>query len=99
MRLTTLAYSGPESRLATFQSLSPFPLAYDTMCKLDHVTIDTGGHDTSSQRKQSREDFSSAPTKSEHIPERYQSSLRTTSNSLKTMNGSVPWPNAIGLFA
>jgi len=31
MRLTTLAASGPESKLAKFQSLSPFPLAYDAV--------------------------------------------------------------------
>jgi hypothetical protein len=56
-RLTTLALSGPKSKLATFQSLSPFPLAYDTMCKLDQVIIESGDHDTTSQRKQSPQDF------------------------------------------
>jgi hypothetical protein len=33
MRLTTLARSGPKSKIATFQSLSPFSLAYDTTRK------------------------------------------------------------------
>jgi hypothetical protein len=42
MRLTTLASSGPKSKLATFQSLSPFPLTYDKMCE---------------KQKQSCEDF------------------------------------------
>jgi hypothetical protein len=33
MRLTTLARSGPKSKIAQFQSLSPFPLAYDATYK------------------------------------------------------------------
>lgn len=33
MRLTTLALVSPGGKLETFQYLSPFPLAYDTMCK------------------------------------------------------------------
>ena len=31
MRLTTRAASGPESKIAIFQCMSPFPLAYDTL--------------------------------------------------------------------
>lgn len=47
MRITTLADSGPDSRIALFQSLTPFPLAYDTMREQQspedfiHKTLDT----------------------------------------------------------
>src|SRR5713101_3702863 len=33
MRLTTLARAGPTGKLATFQSVSPFPLGYDATRK------------------------------------------------------------------
>jgi hypothetical protein len=55
MRLTTLASSSPESKIGKFQSVDPFPLAFDTTCreqfreKFIHSTLST--HDVGTYRK------------------------------------------------
>lgn len=64
MRLTTLAASGPESKLAAFQLLSPFPLAYDTIrnqeSPQDFIRSTLNSHGVGTHRKKISKELSKA---------------------------------------
>lgn len=64
MRLTTLAASGPASKLATFQSLAPFPVAYDAMCKQesreDFIRSTLSTHKVGTHRKKISKELAKA---------------------------------------
>jgi len=64
MRITTRAASGPSSRIATFQSLSPFPLSYDAMCKeqspQDFIHKTLSAHQVGTDREKISKDLAEA---------------------------------------